>query len=312
MKINYIAFLDPHQHPGGGEMILRELLSWGLSRGHDLKVSSASPWQLQLHSQPDLTIFADLFNCPQSETKLPGPWLQAGMAGAYVHLDTAYVDCCNLDYLPCSGESHSPCPHKKPWHLKRNLQAKDFGGQCFARSETVQRLYNDSLMNVFLSPLHYETVKQVVGFDDTHPRFLLRPMIDTRTFNNKKQTRDIPHLFAGVYGEAKGAAELETQYSDKEIHFIGSSTGPAPSYGVHHGVLPAKEVADTMNRTEEFVFLPRWPEPQGRVVVEAALCGCKLNLNPQVGAASYNFDLTDPQNSTGAAGEFWDKIEGLV
>jgi hypothetical protein len=66
-----------------------------------------------------------------------------------------------------------------------------------------------------------------------------------------------------------------------------------------------------MNRAKNFVFLPRWPEPQGRVVIEAALCGCNLITNDHVGATSFPFDISDSSNFQNATEEFWEAIEGL-
>jgi glycosyltransferase involved in cell wall biosynthesis len=66
-----------------------------------------------------------------------------------------------------------------------------------------------------------------------------------------------------------------------------------------------------MNRAKHFVFLPRWPEPQGRVVIEAALCGCELVTNQNVGATSFPFDIRNPANFAQASNEFWDAIEQL-
>ena len=66
-----------------------------------------------------------------------------------------------------------------------------------------------------------------------------------------------------------------------------------------------------MNRARNFVFMPRWPEPQGRVVVEAALCGCNLILNENVGADSFGFELDQPENLLDAEEEFWNELEQI-
>jgi hypothetical protein len=76
-------------------------------------------------------------------------------------------------------------------------------------------------------------------------------------------------------------------------------------------VIPYHEVPILMNRAKSFVFLPRWPEPQGRVVIEAALCGCRLITNDRVGATSFPFDISRIDHFKGATADFWDKIEWL-
>jgi hypothetical protein len=67
-----------------------------------------------------------------------------------------------------------------------------------------------------------------------------------------------------------------------------------------------------MNRAKNFVFLPRWPEPQGRVVSEAALCGCNIIGNENVGALSLGIDLSDPRNYGKEEEKFWMALEGLL
>ena len=103
--------------------------------------------------------------------------------------------------------------------------------------------------------------------------------------------------YKGYFDEAQARAE-----ADK----LSAQGLEVSVYGV-----PAYSTPGWMNWAKRFVFLPRWPEPQGRVVIEAALCGCELALNGQVGAASFDFDLKDPKNLTGAEEEFWLALEAL-
>ena len=50
----------------------------------------------------------------------------------------------------------------------------------------------------------------------------------------------------------------------------------------------------------------------GSVVVEAALCGCNLDLNDNVGAKTFEFDISVPENYENAADEIWIKLEQLI
>ena len=312
MKINYLAYLDPGKHQGGGEVVLGRLLEVGRLRGHEIAVTSTDPGTKDRHRNPDLWFLADLFNCPTRLTQLSKDLIREACRGKYVHFDNAYVDCCNLDYLPCSGSAQEPCPHKSPWNLKRNLKSGDFGSRCFGQDRLVQELYRNSRLNLFVSPLHQKTVYQVLGLPQSQPHLVLRPLIDPERFKDQGQERDLEYLFVGAIGEAKGAAALAAQYGNADLHLIGASVdGKPPGFGTWHGKVPYLEIPGWMNRAKRFVFLPRWPEPQGRVVIEAALCGCELVLNGQVGAASFDFDLKDPKNLTGAEEEFWLALEAL-
>jgi hypothetical protein len=67
-----------------------------------------------------------------------------------------------------------------------------------------------------------------------------------------------------------------------------------------------------MSRAQNLIFLPRWPEPIGRMVVEAKLCGCNLVTNDNVGATSFDFDIGEASNLESSAEEFWERVESVV
>jgi glycosyltransferase involved in cell wall biosynthesis len=138
-------------------------------------------------------------------------------------------------------------------------------------------------------------------------------MIDTKVFFNERRERDIDYLFVGVLGEAKGLSAMRERFGQTDIHLIGRCTpGVKPDFGRYLGHVSYEEVPRYMNRAKNFVFLPRWPEPQGRVVAEAALCGCRIIGNENVGALSFDVDLADPHSYVGVEDKFWVALEGLV
>ena len=87
--------------------------------------------------------------------------------------------------------------------------------------------------------------------------------------------------------------------------------GTRRSGGTSDRCRPA-DVPGLLNRGRVFVHLPRWPEPQGRTVAEAALCGCELKTNDRVGATSFGLDLADPATYDGALDEAWEAIHRAV
>lgn len=312
MKINYIAVLNPYEHGGGGEVVLKQLLESGKKRGHKIRITSLYSKRQESFSNPDLTIAADIFNTPLLFRKFTEPFLKRLFdGGKYVHFDNAYVDSCNLDYLPCSGKPTPLCSWKSPMNLKRNIRAVDFGTGCYQKRESVQKLYHNSSLNVFVSPLHRKVISSMLGLEESKG-FVLRPLIDSSRFFDRKERRDIEYLFIGAIGEAKGVENLREQFSNKNLHLIGNIVkGTNLDFGTHLGTVPYEEIPHYLNRAKNFVFLPRWPEPQGRVVVEAALCGCNLITNNNVGATSFPFDIGDPKYLENAEQEFWETLEQL-
>jgi hypothetical protein len=270
-----------------------------------------------MHRKPDLSLLVDVFNHPHTLRSL-GAWRDFGaqfldqqMAAApFVHLATAYADVCNLAYLPCSGRATPLCP-LKPLEFMQQVTLRDFRTHCFARKDIVRRVHQMAALNVFLSPLHKQTVEGVLSIA-LEPTFLLKPMIDVNAFRNEGRPRDIDFLFVGVISEAKGIIEMRERFKHADLHLIGQlAPGTTLDFGRHVGQVPYQEIPRWMNRAKNFVFVPRWPEPQGRVVAEAALCGCNIIANRNVGALSFGFDLADRTQYGGTEKEFWQTLEGL-
>ncbi len=319
MKIDCLSYFNPLVYSGGGEMITRALIEEGRRRGHTVRLRTIRPRMDEGAGAADLYWLVDVFNFPQT-LKSRGAWLRFAPAllediatnRPFIHMSNAYVDVCNLGHLPCSGQAQAPCPHKSPARLVHNLALRDFGRQCFALDPLVRKLFARSALNVYLSPLHQRTIEGILGDARGQAAFVLKPMIDNSAFYNQQRERDIEYLFVGVIGEAKGLVAMRERFGDKDIHFVGKiAPGEKLDFGTYHGSVSYSEIPHFMNRAKHFVFLPRWPEPQGRVVTEAAMCGCKLITNQNVGATSFPFDISNPANFARANEEFWDTIEQI-
>ncbi|MCP9447199.1 MAG: glycosyltransferase [Nitrospira sp.] len=301
-------------------MITRRLLEVGKRRGYNIRISSVRPGRRESHESPDLSLFIDVFNHAHSLKSL-GAWRTFGdrflnelmERGPFVHLMTAYADVCNLPYLPCSGQRLNGCPMKPALPLWKKGLFRDWSDDCFAKRTLVSRLFEQAALAVYLSPLHRRITESLLSGVKHPPTFILRPLIDTRRFYNEGLERDIDYLFVGVIGEAKGLAAMRERFGHTDIHLIGRcAPGVKLDFGRYLGPLPYEEIPRYMNRAKHFVFLPRWPEPQGRVVAEAALCGCEITGNDNIGALSFEADLSDPSFYAGAEEEFWITLEKLV
>jgi glycosyltransferase involved in cell wall biosynthesis len=142
---------------------------------------------------------------------------------------------------------------------------------------------------------------------------LVGPQINLEAFfQDSMRARDIPLLFVGPFNEAKGSQEIRRRWPNGEVRIVGPRTAEAEAYAGYVGPLPYSDVLSVMSRTKTFVFHPRWPEPFGRVVAEAALSGCTLDTNDRVGALSYGVDLGDRRFYEHAAQRFWLTVESLI
>lgn len=161
LNINLVSFLDPFIYGGGGEMISRALMEHGLSKGHQIKLSAVRPNKTDFFEKPDLTIFIDVFNIGHTYKSLggwrsfPKRFIEAMMARSpFIHMTNAYTDVCNLPYLPCSGEGARECEFKVDISFAKKIQLRDLSNQCFANQKLPTELYENSKLNIYLSPLH--------------------------------------------------------------------------------------------------------------------------------------------------------------
>lgn len=312
MKINYVSYLNPFEYSGGGESILRELLEMGRKMGHEIKISSIYDTnKINIFKEADFFFLADINNRPtrfiprRLKQFFNENFIQNIIQNEkYIHFDDAYCDVCDLAYLPCNGQIEDiKCPHKSKWIFWLSQK-------CFRNSANV--LYKNSMLNVFLSPLHRKIVQKILGKDIVGNYYECKPIIDSKRFYDQKLERDIDNLFVGVICEAKGLKNMKKRFPDGNIKMIGKTReGEDKYFGKRLGYIPYEKMPKYFNRSKNFIFLPRWPEPQGRVVVEAALCGCNLICNDNVGALSFPFDIKNPTNFSNAKEEFWEIVEKI-
>lgn len=320
-KINYISFVSPNHFSGGGELIMQDIIQEGINLGHQIKFSTIKPKISDLHASPDLTIFVDIHNFGHTAKSL-GAWrgfstsfLSQNMEKApFIHFNNAYTDICNLGFLPCMGvvKNHK-CTYKKNLDIKNKIILKDYSKNCSSIFPNYLNLYEKAAMNVYLSPLHKEFSEKVLGLTKDLPSFCHLPSIDINTFKNENVERDIDYLFVGHICKEKGFDDLRKNFYDKNIHFIGKlQEGLDLNFGTYHGFIEHKEIPLFMNRAKNFIFLPQWPEPFGRVVAEAAMCGCEIIGNSNIGALSYKKDLSSPLTYKNNNKIFWDNISAIT
>jgi glycosyltransferase involved in cell wall biosynthesis len=143
---------------------------------------------------------------------------------------------------------------------------------------------------------------------------LLFPSVDVSRFRNLRLNRDIALLSYGGQGEAKGYYNIMESFPRGSVIFIGGNTPELVKEGDGHwlGSVPSEMMPELLNRTQNYIHVPRWPEPFGLIVAEAALCGCNLIVNDRVGAISWKVDLRDPRTYDNTLDKYWDELESRI
>ncbi len=189
MKIDCLSYFNPFKSGGGGEMVTRGLIEEGRRRGHHIRLRTVRPFIDEGTGQADLYWLVDIFNFPHT-LKSRGAWHRfpnsllrdIGENRPFIHMSNAYADVCNLGHLPCSGQAQVLCQHKSPTRFVNNLAIRDFGRRCFALDPLVRSLYERSVMNVYVSPLHQQVIEGILGKGVASKAYVLKPLIDDKLF----------------------------------------------------------------------------------------------------------------------------------
>jgi hypothetical protein len=321
LKINFISHLDPFHFSGGGEQITRSLIEEGRKRGHKIRVCFTKPSKFSWLSifkrfrNPDISILFDVFNVPEHKKHFSIQQLEKLTNNNYVIGQNGYCDICNLNAIPCNGEigDGDSCVFAKESYFEhQSSKARWNEGHC-----TVNRnraLFENAKLNIFLSPLHASIFHRIYP-KIKEKTFIIEPIIDVENFVDNNTKRDIAYASCGGMGEAKGFYNIQEQLADKEVVFFGSNDPQLSEkykFGKVIGRIPFDKMSDFLNRVEHYVHLPRWPEPNGLIVNQAALCGCKLVVNDNVGATSHKFDILDRDHYPNHITPFWEALEKVV
>lgn len=302
MKIRFLSFVDLHGWSGGGELYLRELYGAAEHRGYD--VSTVSVWpkpSTPATSRPDITVVADIGNLPSLQRRhrlmghhhVPGSaWKRYEAAisdlasSFFVKVDNAYVDVCSQGYLQCA-ETAPDCERSG----------------CI-RQRTAE-VYAAARCCYFLSPLHRDVIRDIVPIE-LERCGLIRPTLDPEPYlRARREVRSIENVFVGSVVPEKLGNILETV---RPLTVVTAQPAVVPPDVDLRVGLTQAEVADTLGDSRRFVYRSNWPEPFGRVIAEATLAGCEFDVTGQVGALSFDADLSDPAFYRGAADEFWDDV----
>jgi len=179
-------------------------------------------------------------------------------------------------------------------------------------------VFDGTIQNIFLSPWHQEKVG--INMKRVVQGVCIPSPIDSDIFNKTGAVKEENSvIWVGTLAPHKGfdrLVEYAMQNPKKKIRvvsFDSMETDNTPNIefiGERHG----KELAELYKKSEIFFSHPDH-EAFGRTVMEAYLCGCKLDLNENVGAMSYDWDYTDyneVKNHLQSEIKFWREIESAM
>ncbi len=184
------------------------------------------------------------------------------------------------------------------------------------RPEFSRRLFAHAAANVFLSPVHRDNHREGLGATGE----CIPLAIDVDAFRPVPGVTRVPGTALVCNVRTIKTWDRLTSYvaEHPEIRFTVLATADVIKgrYVKTTPPVPAEKMPALYSAHEFLVHLPdAWCAGE-RVVLEAALCGCKIIANERVGHASWGWDLADAaalrERLIDAPYEFWRLIDGIL
>ena len=185
------------------------------------------------------------------------------------------------------------------------------------------KLYQESKLNIFLSPLHLNIHKKFFKETMRDAIYIPSPMIEGQFSPNKDIQQDA-YLYAGSIMQHKGVSQI-LDFADsmkgKIFHFAGKAINKKLIDRIKEkycylGEIPFEEMPRLYKKYKYFIVNPIWPEPFGRSLMESMMSGCTLtrfSKTEQTGMESYNISPKDMMDKCLKAPEiFWNKIKKVI
>jgi len=184
-----------------------------------------------------------------------------------------------------------------------------------------ESLFQMCELNIFLSPLHKRAYEHV--FENMQESIYIPSPIDVEKFKPVPEIQRTTGIAVAVnsllpFKGINNILSFAAAHPEMKFLFYGAKADVPfrmPLNAEYRGMIPNDQLPQIYSQFEFFVHLPETPMPFERTVAEAYLCGCKLIVNPLVGATSYDWwsDRDSVRKHVGeAAGTIWNELEARL
>ncbi len=182
------------------------------------------------------------------------------------------------------------------------------------------KLYSNSLLNIFFSPLQLNIYKKFFGETMRDAVCIPAPMEREAWYPNKDIQQDA-YLYAGVLMNHKGIHQIldfADSQKNKIFHFAGRVVDKKildriKEKYTYLGEIPYADMPKLLRKYKYFMINPQMPETFGLSVLEAMQSGCtiiKFAKSHEIGLESYNLSPGKMiERCFKAPDTFWKAIE---
>jgi len=280
---------------GGAEMSDREAYLYGLKKGHNMQLVNPETAKGASIGLTDLFVISNA-------VRFNFNWIMQSVSTkpymAYLH-----------DYWPlCKYRLFYPMQEK--CKKTKNL-------------DVTKQLLLNSVLNIFLSPLHFDAWTFAIPELKDHPHHIHPSPVNIDLFKPIENVKRNPK--AGIVVSAmefKGFSNT-VEYCKKHIELTFTFCGGLPNNAklppncAHIGNIPTDKMPGMYAQASYYVELPNTPQPFNRTVLEARLMEIPhLILNKNIGAISYPWFKKDTdtirKNISEAVPKWWKAVEKVM
>jgi glycosyltransferase involved in cell wall biosynthesis len=295
MKIAFIQDFNFFQNVGGAESSDLAVFTEGVRRGHNMTL--VNPESMRTFNPADYNLLII-----SNTSHFPIQWLlQITQTTPYVMYNHDYLFLCNYRLFYPMLNKCKKC---------KNIP-------------NIKKLLMNSVLNIFLSPLHLDSWCFAIPEVKDHPYHLHPSPIDLELFNPNPEIKRNPNaglvINAAEFKGSKNTVEYCKQHPEITFTFCGGQPqGVVLSPNcVYVGYVPTQRMPEMYNQASYFVELPDTPQPCERQVIEARLMGVPhIVINKNIGVASYDWFKEDivsvRKHIQEAVPIWWKKVEEMV
>jgi len=259
---------------GGAEISNKTIIKAGRELGHSIKVITPQEFHMEPLLEADVIVLNGFYAFSDSQ------------------LQTLYY-----------AMYEKQIPYVRYEHDHREISEGDM--RQLSRKPFIgfpRRLFTRSLLNIFISPLHFQEFVKALGPDiEEHPYFMLPPAVDPRHFYFRGGERN-PKLVVNTTGQLlqrKGLIEVvsfaraNTQF-EIEVYTTKRWNNIIEMLNTVHNIkvcdpVSYDELPTVYSRAVATIHFPEFFEDCGRTPIEGALCGNKILSNKATGAMHFGF-----------------------
>ncbi|MBQ0769217.1 MAG: hypothetical protein KBT58_07990 [Bizionia sp.] len=286
--------------PRGAELTINELVLLGSEKGYTTTIDLLKDFSITQTSikKASLVVVNSTSRCAY-ERQLILYLLNEKVL--YIKMEYDYNFCMRRNILCTVDPSVKNCCNSNKFHLFR-------------------RLFAESLLNIFQSPKHYDAHYNFYGEALGDP-LIMPPTIAVEKLKVSAIKNEDSIPFFGDLNYLKGGnayLEYAKEHPDLQFHVYGNNRlqRDMPPNIIFFKPVENAKVLDILGKTKQFICLPVWPEPSGRLAAEAFLSGCELITNDRVGTFSFNFYPNHKEQAfmemKQAPEAFWNSINDIL